>query len=95
MAISFPSTDLVEFSGNMNTTNSLYRTITINVRGMSFLGSPLLGLCEHVPNHVAMDVGQPARRAVVVVGEPLVVEAEQWRIVAWKSWTSTTFSTAW
>ena len=44
--------------------------MTVDVPGRGFLGQDL-------PDHVAVDVGEPARRAVVVVGEPLVVEAEQ------------------
>ena len=32
---------------------------------------------QHAPNHMAMNIREPPRSAVVVVGEPFVVEAEQ------------------
>src|SRR5262245_34347330 len=45
-------------------------TITNNVSAPGFLG-------EHVADDMAVDIGEPPRRAVIVVGEPLVVEAEE------------------
>ena len=45
-------------------------SMTNDVEGGCFLG-------QNTADHVAVDVGEPARCAVVVIGEPFVVEAEQ------------------